>query len=675
MENKYLNILAPIKLKNTVLKSRLLYPNAMPHFLQGPESYPGESYIDYYSNLAKNGAGLIYFHNLNNPYQRESPSYDARHFAIFDYSDTLVQNYVSQMTDAVHFYGAKMVLPLTDDPVDGVHYAVKARPASMFMGPTEVARLEARGEKLEDYMERFGSPERVAFTEETMRRYIEVQTENALFFKNLGFDGMTVSLSRGTLGEFLDPGINDRTDMYGGCFENRLRFPHELLSAVRHAVGKEFMLILEVSAITEKQTTGGPPADLGLDIDILNALGEFFDLIHLRGHAEVAYSTTGWNSKPGKPAILSECRRLKKLGVKIPIAGGVGFQGLDDMSEALEVGDLDLISVGRLFIANPDLGKLAEEGRADDVVPCLRCNKCHGANLTGPWVNICSVNPKLGLGVSLKNAEKAAVSPKKLGIIGGGPAGLAAAVMAARRGHSVTLFEAGDRLGGQLISAEKPYFKWPVKRYLEWLVYQTEKYGVKTRLNTRVEPEEVKAMGFDAVFAATGAHPVLPPLPGVEGANVMTPYAVYGNEDKVGKRVFVIGGSDTAGETAIYLADLGREVTEITRRDEMFHDSTPIHYLEFVLQKCRELGDALRLYVKSNVAEIGEGFVRWTDGTGTEHITECDTVVAAGGMEPNAEEAIAFAGTAPHFVMLGDCRSVGNIHDAVRAAYAAVIGL
>lgn len=674
MEARFQNILQPLKLKNTVLKTRLMYPNAMPHFLQGPETYPAPSYLEYYSSLAKNGASLIYFHNLNNPWQRESPSYDARHFAIFDYSDPLVHNYVSQMCDAVHFYGGRILLPITDESPDGKHYAVKARPGRMMMGPTEVARLEARGEKLEDYAEHFGMPACEAFTGDTMELYIRKQIDNALFYKNLGFDGMYVGLRHGSLGEFLDPAVNDRTDEYGGSLENRLRFPLRLLTRLREAVGKDFILSLDLSVCSEKGR-GSMAQDLALDPDILLRLEPLFDLIHLRSHAEVATSTTGWNSSPGTPEVLKTGERLKKAGVTLPIACGVGFTTAEEMSQALESGQADMISVGRLFIANPELGRLIAEDRSEDIVPCLRCNKCHGANLTGPWVNICSVNPRLGLSPSLTSVVPKSGEAKKVAVIGGGPAGMAAAVMAARAGHSVTLYEAGERLGGQLLYADYPYFKWPVKNYREWLEKQLVRWNVDVRTGMRAMPDEIRARGYDTVMAALGAEAVRPEIKGAERENVLLPIEVYGRESGIGKRVFCIGGSDTSGETALYLADLGHKVTAVTRKSEMFHDSTPIHYLEFIIEKCEDLGEDFSSFTGAHVLEIGADHVRWLDSAGEEHKTQCDTVIAAGGMRPRTEQALEFASCAPQFFLLGDCVKAGNIHDAVRTAYAAVCQL
>ena len=242
-----------------------------------------------------------------------------------------------------------------------------------------------------------------------------------------------------------------------------------------------------------------------------------------------------------------------------------------------------------------------------------------------------------------------------------------AALYAAARGHDVTLYEASDRLGGQLRLMDAPSFKWPLVNYREYLIRQLEKAGVRVLLQTRATPEVLLPERYDVLIAALGASPKLPPIPGAEKAK--TVFETFGHEAEFGKRCVVIGGSESGTEAGLYLAETGHQVTVLTRQEGLALDATPIHYRETIQEFYGALPN-FDFIPHAAATEIGDGWVEYRDETGALRRLECDSVVALGGMSAHQEEAMALYPCAGDFYMIGDCRKVGNIHTGTRDAYA-----
>jgi NADPH-dependent 2,4-dienoyl-CoA reductase/sulfur reductase-like enzyme len=275
---------------------------------------------------------------------------------------------------------------------------------------------------------------------------------------------------------------------------------------------------------------------------------------------------------------------------------------------------------------------------------------------------------------------------KKVAVIGGGPAGLQAAITAAERGHSVTLYEATGYLGGQLFHAESFAFKWPLRDFKNWQVRQAEKLGVEILLNTKATPALIQAGGYDAVIAATGAKPVFPKnIAGLrdENGNVKYPHAhdVFGREADLGKHVVIVGGSETGIETALYLLENGHDVTIVTRRERIGIDCSKAHYITKSWMDTRR-GDGradeapewakydnLITIPNATTTRVEGNRVFYTDATGTEQSVSGDSVVINGGVAPLQEEALGFYGIANKFVVIGDANGVGNLQKCIREGW------
>lgn len=664
--NAFPSLMAPIKLGNTVVKSRMMFPNALPHFQQGPENYPADPLVTFYSDIAKNGAGIVLVHWLANKDQRQSPNLDGKHFPMWDPEDPAVQNYICQLNDTISYYGG---LPMTDlfyEMGRSLMVSELAPEEDTFKSMTDYLKMLSGEDDLdvEDVPEVFGLGEKHAATREDIENYIKEGCENAIFLKNMGFKAGHIELARySLLGSFLSPTKNSRTDEFGGSLENRMRFPLMALKAIREAVGPDFLLVGEC---TYQDEFGAPPLDEC--IEFMKAADEYLDLLHIRyGMGGTGFECTYEQAQ--NPIVLDYCANLKKAGVKTPICAATGLMKPSQLDAAIASGAIDMVSAGRIFITNPDLGKLIKEGRDEDVVPCLRCNRCHGISLTGDFVSVCGVNPQLGLYARIHRMVTEPEGVKNCAVIGGGPAGMYAAKILAQRGHKVTLYEASDALGGQLKLSRYPDFKWPLRNFLDYLIGQMDRLNVEVKLNTKADPETIKAGGYDAVFACTGAVPKKPAIEGAENTDWNT-MNIYGREAELGENVVCIGGSESSAEGALYLARAGHKVTILSRQDKIAHDANPVHWQDKVEEvvTSHENVTAIR---SAKTTKIEKGAVTYVDKDGAEHVIKCDDIVAAGGMQPLQEEAMAFYGSAPEFYMIGDGKKVGDVRICLREAFAA----
>jgi NADPH-dependent 2,4-dienoyl-CoA reductase/sulfur reductase-like enzyme len=241
-----------------------------------------------------------------------------------------------------------------------------------------------------------------------------------------------------------------------------------------------------------------------------------------------------------------------------------------------------------------------------------------------------------------------------------------AALYAAERGHDVTLYEQSDRLGGQLKLMDAPSFKWPLANYRDYLITQLAKSKVRVLLNTPATPEILHPENYDVLIAALGATPKLPPISGAERCKNI--FQVFGHEQELGKRCVVIGGSESGTEAGMYLAENGHDTVVLTRQSGLALDATPIHYRETMQEFYGELPN-FHFIANATATEVGEGYVAYRDADGNIQKLECDSVVALGGMQAHQQEAMALYACAKDFYMIGDCRSVGNLHTGSRDAY------
>ena len=674
MAVKYKHLLSPIKVGNLVLKDRLISSNSLPHFLMGPETYPADTVIDHVATMARNGAAVVTFADFCKMEQRESPNEDGKRFPMFTLdSDPSVENYICQLADQVHFYNSYISLALMPFTAPDPMYDVSDEPEMTKEDLDNLLLAEFGRRKYDNYganaMWRNGAAGK-EMPVEMIHEVIEQQAQRAKKYQALGFDMVTLHFAyRATLfARFLSPKMNHRTDEYGGSLENRARFLIELCTRIKQLCGKNFPI--EIQITPDEHEEGGWTIDD--TIRLARMCEGVVDIFQFRASTANLNHPTGYNSNGVDYITLAECAQVKAAGVPVLCEPIGGYQYADDLEEIIASGKADLIGGARLFICDYDQYDKIKEGRGDDVVPCILCNKCHVPSLSGEWLSFCSVNPKLGINHKARRMTKPVSVQRRVAIVGGGPAGMRAALFSLERGYDVTLYEATDRLGGQLKLMDHPTFKWPLVRYRNWLISQLEKSDAKIILNTRATKEILETEGYDAVILALGATPKIPPVTGAENAyNIFT---VFGNESKMGKRCVVIGGSESGTEAGLYLAENGHDVMILTRGSTLAPEATPIHYRETIDEYFQSLGN-IDYITGASATEVGDGYVKYRTKDGTEHMIECDDVVALGGMGSLSDEAMSMFGVTGETVMIGDCRKVGNLHWCNRSAYAAVYNL
>ena len=501
---------------------------------------------------------------------------------------------------------------------------------------------------------------------------IDPYLDTIQMFRDCGFDMVSVNISF-----LLYKHFNTRDDEYGlQTPENAARFSKLLFSKIRERFGKDFLI--------EAIVYGEWPKAYDIDwlIEVLKELEGSYDILMIKEKDAAANHPTGIQFTKGFHPNLEYSRKIKAAGIKTPVALNGGYQDPEELEGYLAAGDCDMFSMGRGLFSDSDYFEKVATGKADDITPCVWCNRCHGI-ARAPYMTYCTVNPKFGLDISAEATFRGSKEAQKVAVIGGGPIGMRAAIMAAQAGHAVTLYEKTGYLGGQLFHSDYVSFKWPIRDYKDWLVKQVYKNGVEVKLNTEATPDAIEAAGYDAVIAATGATPNVPKFAQDERGNLKEGLVqlldVFGNEDKIGNKVIIVGGSESGVETGMHLCEKGKDVTVLTRQTEVAHDASHLHsitmavvdYDDFgneLMQAAWEVYPGFHSVTEATTTEVTANSVKYLDKDGQAHTLEADTVIICGGMNACRAEATAFYPVAPKVFMVGDCDKVGNLQSGNRSA-------
>ena len=395
------------------------------------------------------------------------------------------------------------------------------------------------------------------------------------------------------------------------------------------------------------------------------------DIIQMKDTGHFTDHPNSFTMEKGKPWMLRFSQAIKESGVNIITAPGGGFHDPALNEKWIESGKTDMVGMATPLFADPEYVKKLYEGRGGDIVPCVMCHNCHGISRTkGPWFDTCSVNPKWGLSETKKRSIRPPVSSRKVAVIGGGPAGLKAAITAAERGHKVTLYEKSDALGGLLRHTDFTQWKWAYRDFKDYLVQQVSKTGVDVVLNTEVTPEMIRAGQYDAVLAATGAEPIVSRLPGADGKNVYNILSVYSSMKSLGNNVVIIGAGVFGTETGICLAKDGHKVTVLASGKQMIpEDAIGPHNMENQIDIYKHHKN-FSYILEATATRISDGKVTYSDATGGEKSIPADSVVIYAGLKPRMDEAIRFSGSAGQVLLLGDCTGqAGTLQKTIRSAF------
>lgn len=509
-----------------------------------------------------------------------------------------------------------------------------------------------------------------ALDENTMDMVCEQFAFAAGRLKYLGFDGAVIHCAHGCLlAQFLSERTNKRNDEFGGCFENRARFPIMVLERIRSAVGENFIIELRISG-TEGIEGGIEVED---NIRFCRMLNGLADIIHVsagiysdprlfvRTHP-VIYYPNGCNAR-----LASQI----KAHTDIPVAVVGAINSPELAEKIIAEGMADFVALGRQTIADPYFARKCALNEPEEITPCIRCLNCMDIS-SGTGMNLqCSVNPRAG-----RSARYPVEYPKtdkggKICVIGGGPAGLKAAITAKKRGFDVVLFEKESELGGTIKFADTDVFKYDLKRFKDSLIALAGSSGVDIRLGVEASPKLVEKECPDAVIAAVGSCAIKLPIPGIDGENVVHGLDVYSSPEKLGDRIVMVGGGLVGCEVGIHLAAKGHKVTIVEMSNTLASDCNSPHRIGLML-KIDELVTAKTGMCCRIISDNG---VYCTDNDGNEHFFESDTVVYALGMKENYELAESFRDSALRFYNVGDSAKVGKVLGAVSSGYFAALDL
>ncbi len=656
MSMKYSNLMKPLILPNgQVLRNRVTSAASTNNFVQTSlATYPMTEMITMLTNRAKNGASMItltgimeagskeFYQNQANPGGLSGKDF----FTLFDLEDPANMGRFCELTEAVHMQNSKIILQLIP--------------------------LAPNGYDLQEgFVQRFGQPDaqQKAVTPEMLDAIKASMVKWAGLAKRVGFDGVLIHMCyRFSLAaRMLSLRSNQRTDEYGGSLENRCRWPLQICEEIKKSCGNKF--------IVEAVISGNDPAPDGWKIEDSIQFAKMaegkVDLIQIR-HPEIDPShPTGYSPVPYP--MMEDAAAIKAGGVNIPIETIGGYCDLDVMEEVIAKDKADIVASARAWISNPDFGKCMVEGRGEDVVPCIRCNKCHSKSMVSPAsfaATHCSVNPVWGLEHRIDEMFDAPTVTRSVGVVGGGPIGMRAAIVAADRGHDVTIYEKSDRLGGLLKCVDDMKFKWPLSKYKDWLVAQVTKRGnITVKLNTEATKELLKANGHEKVIVSVGSTPIAPPVPGIENAKSCVEVMLSGEE--VAKDVVIIGGGDIGIDCGMNLAQKGHNVQVIEIAPMVAAGCMIMHTYSHVLSAIH-MTPGLKVNTKSRTTKITADSVTYIDEKGEEHTISAGTILYATGLKPATAASVELAdSTAYETFFIGDCAGAGDLQNGNRQAYGA----
>jgi 2,4-dienoyl-CoA reductase (NADPH2) len=618
--------------------------------------------IAYFEARARGGAALLLVGSVGvtAPDGLSSP----RQSAIA--SDAMLEGW-SRLAERVHAHGAKLALQLVHNGKNAVMDIVAGRPMQVPSTPPTSEPDELMGMLTPAEAEQMGTPSqvkgaRVAYhemTHEDIARMVECYADAAERARQAGVDAIELHAGHGYLIDaFLSPTTNFRSDEYGGPVGNRARFLIEIIEAIRARLGREWPLWCRMNG-EEYFIEGETIEDACHVARLAEAAGA--DALHVSAYADpsraIGYSEAHATHTPGR--FLAHAAAIRKH-VKIPIIT-VGRIDPDRAEQAIADGTADFVAMGRKLIADPELPNKLAEDRPETIRPCMYHYRCISQIFVSSSVS-CAVNALTGRESEIPLER--APAPRRVLVVGGGPAGLEAARLAAWRGHEVVLVEASDRLGGRFALASAT--SRANAELLEWLVSQVEAESVEVRLETRMTAEEIVQGGYDAVWVATGARWPRPAIPGAESKHVLTadglrPWLMDGRIEDEGP-VVVLGGDKPGLALACVARSRGMEVTVLEEGRVLAAANGVVGRWRYV-HEARMQGATLEVGVR--VVSIGHDRVVWDDSQGKRQETPARQVLVARGAmpDPSLYETLRGRGVAAHAI--GDCRELGRVEGAM----------
>ena len=654
----YPKLFEPIRIGRVRIKNRIAMAPMGIVGLTNPEGNPGPRGIDYYIERARGGVGLIITGLFQVKDERGGGGVNTHRINRASIAA------FGELCEAVHALGTKIFVQLTAGfgrviPLPPTsQQPVSASAVPHFYNPDIICRPLETGE-VEDIVAAFGGASEVLVA--------------------AGVDGIELHGHEGYLfDQFTTAMWNKRTDKYGGNLKERLTLPIEVLETIKDRAGSDFPVQYRfglkhyIKGFNSGALPGEAYEEAGRDIqeglEMAKMLEEAgFDSLHVDAGC---YDSWYWAHPPGYQehgCMVDMAARVKEV-VTIPVIAVGRLEVPELAEEVISSGKADMVALGRGLLADSHWPMKASENRTEDIRPCIGCHEgCIWRFMQGKPLS-CAVNPACGREreYQLSRTEE----PKSVMIIGGGVAGMEAARVAATRGHKVVLYEKGKALGGHLVEAAVPDFKKDVSTLLDWYITQLKKLGVEIKTATQVSPEFVAKVNPDVIVLATGSGPVIPDIPGIENPNVITCIDLMLGKKKAVKDVVVIGGGLVGCETALWLAEDGKQVKIIEILPELMTGGLPVPLMNRMMLIDLLALNNVDVLTSVNVQEITEGWIIVTDkGEGSQRRINVDTVVIASGLTSDDDLFMKLAGQFSHVYAIGDCQEPRNIMGAIWDGY------
>ena len=635
MENM---ILQPIVVGGQTFKNRIMFPPLTTGYEKN--GMISEQDMGFYTRLAKGGVGYIVLGDVA-PINSFSPTPK-----LFD--DSQIPAFKA-LADSVHAYGTKLGVQLfhPEYDVDAIN--------SLFMQK----KFDEMRQRLHHDMMFFTDEA----SEEMLMSIIDKMCACAVRAQKAGVDVIQIHGDR-LNGCLCSTRMNHRTDKFGGSLENRVRFARMLTRAIRKAV-PDMIIDYKLSIVTPQRGKGG--IDEADAVQFAQWLVEDgVDMLHVAqaNHTGNMADTIPPMGVQPYGFFVRIAGDIKKA-VNVPVSAVGRIVDAEMAERVIESGMADMVAVGRPLLADPDWGEKIAAGKACDIRRCISCNKgCTDAIQNRQFLS-CVLNAENGY-ENTRSIQPAA-QKKKIAVLGGGPAGLEAARVAALRGHDVTLFEKATTLGGQLNIACVPPRKEEMRRAAQDLIHAVCNAGVHLCMGQTRTAEQLKDAGFEAVINAVGAHSAAPRIPGIDSVNVADAWRVLAGEQQVYGTVAVIGGGMVGCETAEYLAARGCKVSVIEMMDKIAAgESTTI--LPTLLENYKTYG--VEQYPSHKVKEFRMDAVVCENKDGAEVTIPCDYIVLAMGARSNAFDAAALEAAGIPVYSVGDAAGkAADISNAIRTGY------